>query len=287
MVSIFDTLRASKGLPANDPIAGIWGRKLAGGKNQKTEGTLPLTISANGENLIDYRIYGAVGGTGEQTESSEPAGYKLNTVVRSENSFDINTAIMGEYWINDDRNTFTYYADARCYFIPVSPNTTYTVTDFTDNIPSGSFVFRVAFTNAIPTEHSSNIGTTYRKQRINSAGGDKHSAMITNQNYNYLAIQVRAAGTNDIMLTESPTPPAEYTPYFRTDIPIYIGDTPLEQGEYVDYGEQKVYKYVDGVLTPTDPPVALPALPTLDGTTIIDFDNSPKPSKMYVKYRKN
>jgi hypothetical protein len=100
------------------------------------------------------------------------------------------------------------------------------------------------------------------------------------------------------VIIEGSTAPTSYIPHgyqlnvlvgdgtTDTDIPIYIGSTPLEEGEYVDYGEQKIYKYVDNVLTPTDPPVALPAIPTLDGTTVINFDNSPKPEKMYVKYRK-
>lgn len=172
-----------------------------------------------------------------------------------------------------------------------------------------------------------------------------------------------------------------------TTTPIYIGDTPLGEDEYVDYGEQKVYRYGNNIfdssaksgangyindryltstgslqtsslwyvseymgvefkkykvtsgiqsaaaiveydenknflvahtytssskiafevlsnckflrmsvyknaesstslnaLQPTDPPVPLPAIPTCDGTTIIDYDGTPKPSQMYVKY---
>ena len=34
-----------------------------------------------------------------------------------------------------------------------------------------------------------------------------------------------------------------------------------------------------------DPPVPLPEIPTIDGTTIIDYDGDPKPSQMYVKYK--
>ena len=35
----------------------------------------------------------------------------------------------------------------------------------------------------------------------------------------------------------------------------------------------------------TDPPVALPALPTCEGTTVLDYDGTPAPSEMYIKYR--
>ena len=69
--------------------------------------------------------------------------------------------------------------------------------------------------------------------------------------------------------------------------PIYIGSDPLNEDEYVDYSEQKIYRMVGGVLTPTDPPVPLPALPTVDGTTITDYaGQSAAPSRFYAKYRK-
>ena len=56
-----------------------------------------------------------------------------------------------------------------------------------------------------------------------------------------------------------------------TTTPIYIGAEPLEKDEYVDYKAGKIYRKVNNVLTPTDPPVALPALPTCEGTTIVDY----------------
>lgn len=37
---------------------------------------------------------------------------------------------------------------------------------------------------------------------------------------------------------------------------------------------------------PTDPPVPLPALPTCEGNTVIDYDGTPAPSSVYVKYKK-
>ena len=41
-------------------------------------------------------------------------------------------------------------------------------------------------------------------------------------------------------------------------------------------------------ITPTDPPVPIPALPTIQGETIIDYNPSTtpavEPEKMYIKY---
>ena len=44
----------------------------------------------------------------------------------------------------------------------------------------------------------------------------------------------------------------------------------------------------EGVLTPTDPPVPLPALPTVDGVTITEYaeQSAAAPSRFYAKYRK-
>lgn len=49
------------------------------------------------------------------------------------------------------------------------------------------------------------------------------------------------------------------------DYPLYIGDSKLGEEEYLDYETGKIYKMIDGVLTPTDPPVSLPAILTYQG----------------------
>lgn len=280
MVSLFDVLKASKGLPVGDPIAGIWGRKLAGGKIQETEGTLPLTISANGNNLIDYRIYGASGGVGEQTESGEPNGFKLNAVVRSENLFDktaqnTNDGFEQGKYLKPNNVSVSAGNFNISEYIEVKPSTTYYVkwaSNLSGTSPS------ICFYNG-NKEHL--FGMNYSTS-VNNA-----LVVSSTSRTKYLRMSYARYQSDAVMLIEGSTPPTEYIPYSRTDIPIYIGSTPLEQDEYVDYGEQKVYKYVDGTLTPTDPPVPFPTLPTLDGTTVYDADLTVKPEKMYVKYKKH
>jgi hypothetical protein len=72
-----------------------------------------------------------------------------------------------------------------------------------------------------------------------------------------------------------------------TITPIYIGDDPLGENEYIDYQAGKIYRMIDGVLTPTDPPVILPALPTAEGKTVVDYAGSgTSPEKVLLKYRK-
>lgn len=70
MISLNDVLLAMSNIPVDDPIAEIWGRQMQDGyKIIEYTGSLPITITANGDALIDYRIYGASGGVGEQTEN--------------------------------------------------------------------------------------------------------------------------------------------------------------------------------------------------------------------------
>lgn len=72
MPKMWEVLKASKGLPVDDPIAALWGQKIAEEINWKiTEitGTLPLTFLSNGGDLIDYRIYGTAEGAGVETET--------------------------------------------------------------------------------------------------------------------------------------------------------------------------------------------------------------------------
>lgn len=59
MVSLNDVLLAMSNIPVDDPIAEIWGRGLQGGYEFiEYTGTLPITINADGNALLDYKIYG-------------------------------------------------------------------------------------------------------------------------------------------------------------------------------------------------------------------------------------
>ena len=81
MISLNDVLLAMSNIPVDDPIAEIWGRGLQSGyKIIEYTGTLPITINANGDALIDYRIYGADGGVGEPTENLIDASLSEQTI---------------------------------------------------------------------------------------------------------------------------------------------------------------------------------------------------------------
>lgn len=201
-----------------------------------------------------------------------PFGYQINAVVRSENLFDKDAKDTSNgYAVNSyiDSNGDIQFANLYCVseYMTVEPNQIYYLKDLVTTGTSCNAAFYDTNKSLISTTSVFNV-----------------ASLTTPPNAIYMRISFYSTLAYKTMV--STTEITTYQPYSRTDIPIYIGDTPLAQGEYVDYGEQKVYKYVGGELTPTDPPVELPALPTIDGTTVADFDNEPKPSEMYIKYPK-
>lgn len=338
------------------------------------DGTLPATYSANGSMLADYRVHGANGGAGNRTE----------------NLYDITTQIP----VSANSNKSGY--------IHVEAGTTYTMWhDKTDTIERAL---------QICDSSKAVIAQVPITPRVNSF------TFNTNNSAAYVVI-IYPAKSTQVMFVEGSTAPSEYVPYgyevdmsvsdgttSTTIVPIYIGDDPLGEDEYVDYAAGKVYRrteqlfnknatdarngYVRGkyfyngeqnnsnwniseyiaiapnetytvknvsassaiatcaiynsakqylsqtttydssskivftapqdaafvrisyredykdtatftkgstapeqyipYLQPTDPPVPLPALPTVDGTNIVDYagQSAAVPSRFYAKYRK-
>lgn len=121
MPKMWEVLKASKGLPVDDPIAALWGRKIAEGWEwQITEitGTLPMLFISDGAALTGYRIYGTAAGAGVETE----------------NLFDINGATSLIYNGVSIANNSIYIASigsgatSRVYFEKEYPSGTYTIT---------------------------------------------------------------------------------------------------------------------------------------------------------------
>ncbi len=94
MLNYFDVIKAQSGIPVDDIWARIWGTAISD-KYVVLEytGTLPITINADGDALLDYRIYGADGGVGERvdiTGLSEP----LCGIQNYTDSLDLSTGIL-------------------------------------------------------------------------------------------------------------------------------------------------------------------------------------------------
>lgn len=274
MVNLNDVLLAMSNIPVDDPIAEIWGRGLQGGyKNIEYTGSLPITINANGDALIDYRICGADGGVGEPTENL------FDTAKKTKGAFiDVAGRIIS--------NSTAAYSD----LIAVE-QMTYYVCASSKYYGLGSWILRV---------HGYDENGNWVKQIAETTS-------FTQEGYHSLAITIDDTEIKKIRisyfyawvnwLTFSEQAMSSYIPYgyklpmtvsdgnTEQIVPVYIGENQLEENEYVSFSEQKIYRDVSGTLTPTDPPVPLPEIPTIKGETVIDYDGTPKPSQMYVKYK--
>lgn len=349
-------------------------------------GTLPIAINANGDALLDYRIYGVSGGVGEPTENLIDASLSEQT-------------------------------------IEIKPSTSYAVSRYIDTPGQSASDLRFGVYDENDVLLWSDYLGTWYGENIKVYDNAKYFKItIPNRYLNGVSLVegARPAGLN----TRYPYP-ENYIPYgyklpmtigdgnTSQTVPVYIGENQLDAGEYVSYGEQKMYKrtenlfdkiqyvanYISGKvigdngeeftaeyngystyaipvaagetytlkgttsklignmnwlsrvyflngqkqfvrrsdpffddtsysvyrftvpngityielqmctkltyddvmlvkgstapgsyipygLTPTDPPVPLPEIPTIKGETVIDYDGDPKPSQMYVKYRR-
>lgn len=269
----YEILKASKGLPVTDHLAALWGQKIAeGGAWQLTTiaGTLPLTVLANGKALKDYKIYGAVDGAGVETESGEPHGYKLPMVSRTKNLFDKNDVTIGYFFLNDGRVQRTTDGGGWSIsgYIPVDIGAY-----VASGLSKGGYGTYCCVYDANKNFIRSQLIVANTDVNFNIAADEKF-VRLSVRNINHEA--------DTAMFTEGSTAPEQYIPYHRTETPVYIGDTQLMEGEYVDYGEQKIYKLADGVLTPTDPPVPFPEITLPNGEATIDIEGDVKPQAVII-----
>lgn len=278
-MNFYDVLAAEKwggGIPTINFFDLLFAQSISGEEWAVYEGTLPATINANGSDMRQYQIYGAAGGVGDKTVNLFDAEISVGSIDNTNGADDdttnvrlrsefLSTALSaGVYAINasgiDDVVIYKY--DTEKNFIGIETSPSYWVTlPRTFTLSSATFV-RFVF------RHSDNR-------------------------------RCYVSDISNVMLTSGTTPPETFVPFgyevdmsvsdgtSTTTTPIYIGDEPLDKDEYVDFGEQKIYRMINGTLTPTDPPVALPALPTCEGTTIVNFvGQSVAPEKVLLEYAK-
>lgn len=230
-------------------------------------GTLPATLTGTKAGYLHrYKIYGNTEQTGTPTPENPIVPQKCGE--RTENLFDktatdtnngyVNNKYLtrlGEYYNNND------YAVSE--YIEVAGNTTYTFTsNFTATSPSICF---------------------YDAQKVFLSGyrldGNSTITATSDNSAAYARISYRKDNINVTMFTKGSTAPTSYEPYGyklpllsgSTPADIYIGDDTLSTEEYVDSGTGKIYRMVSGVLTPTDPPVPFPQIPTSVNSTTISW----------------
>lgn len=268
MISMWEVLKASKGLPVSDFYAAMWGRKMAVKYIvTELEGTLPMSIVSAGEPLIDYRIYGNTEQTGTPTPENPimPIGcgelettgahtgqYKLpilsNSTVTNIYLGEVQTTRCVRKSIFDGTENWrtTMEANVHVFFIPNSqiPNNEILCTHYTVRNWSGLKNY----------DNSINVSYTYAPQSIN-VRMDTYNTVSDFKSF--LAAQY-AAGTPVTVwyVLEEP----------ETGI---VNEPLMKIGDYAD----TVSMEQAGV-----------SIPTNNGSTVIDYDGTLKPSEMYIKY---
>ena len=213
-----------------------------GGKYKTLSGAPPLSFTADGSVLKDYRICG-------QTENGESVG------DRTGNLFDVE--LVDNYHIGQDGLPSTYSGRC-CITTPISINTESLVISYAAIGSVDTRCMYSVFLDGILLRRGTNVATG---QTIDTSGGDEL----------YIGFYLRLGGklnSNDIsniMLNEGSTA-LPYEPYgYRVPVTVTNGtDTettnlylpePIkmvgDEAEYIDYGEQKQHRVRKNLLENT------------------------------------
>lgn len=246
-------------------------------------GTIEGYLIQDGTPTPESPIYPTANGVKQADDTySIKYGYKLDMVSRTENLFDWN-------WLANG-----YHISPTTGFPEENTNRISILQPIQINSATGAFLSYARVGNDdIKAMYSvlTDDDTLLRRVTNIDTGGYLN---LTGGSKLYIAfydsfstgIAITKSNVDNIMLNEGSTA-LPYQPYSNTTTPIYIGDDPLYEDEYVDFSEQKIYRMIDGTLTPTDPPVPLPALPTFDDAdTVFDYEETPAPSSAEITFKK-
>lgn len=273
-MNFYDVLAAEKwggGIPTINFFDLLFAQSISGEQWQVYEGTLPATLNANGSDLRQYQIYGADGGVGD--DSGTAYGY---VVPMSVQMGELRQDVVQGGWTVGSGNSVVFYntgdvAPLRCCVgkFYVDSTKTYKI-----SVVPSSLQFGVRAANANDTQL---FDTGWVENPVYE--------LTPTATMRWIGITIRKPDNSNI--TPADVQCVKIITSEATTIPIYIGSNPLETDEYVSYSEQKIYRMNGGVLIPTDPPVPLPALPTCEGTTIVDYaGQSVAPEKVLLEYAK-
>lgn len=215
------------------------------------KGTLPVLLETTKERLYHYKIYGNDGGVGLKTE-------QLFSAANSEGGYlDTDGNVISPQHVNFRHTDFLA--------LPLDAN--YIVVSYEGPSGTGMNAPALCFYD---TDKTFLTGESYE--------GARTKTFTVPENARYFRTSYRSTMTS-VNVAAGTVPAASDIPYgyklpiLSNDVTtdIYIGDTQLAKDEYVDSETGKIYRYVDGTLTPTEPPAPLPQIPTFASETTIDY----------------
>lgn len=233
--------------------------------------TLPYLFKSNGHRLKNYRIYGNTGGVGDLDTETEK--YIIPVVMQNKNVLQ-NTSPSRTF----GNLTAVVQEDGT-----VVLNGTPSITAFMD-ISTSIYVESGMIFNGCPTGGSA---STYCL-RVTKLSNDSYATQTGNdlvfsssENYK-ISIRINAGYTCDNLVFKPmiryPNTDGIFVAYEEPAIKNISLDSPLDDGDYIDFREQKRFNSDN-----TSEIVLMPALQSVDGTNIIAVETSVQPEKVYVQ----
>ena len=239
------------------------------------EGTLPATFNANGDNMKQYQIWGDTGGVGD--DSGTAYGYEVDMSVSDGTNTTATPIYIGDTALQKDE--YVDYDEQKVYrrtrnllknefvqggIYPSSGN------DFDSNSRA-----RTPWSNAPQLNAGTyTINADYPSQATVNVYNLSKTYLKSESVYDFASLPITfTISTSRYVRFAFKQGDSIISPSDLINIMLNSGSSSLSYEPY---------------LQPQDPPVALPALPTCDGTTIVDYagQSVATPEKVLLEYRK-
>lgn len=272
MLTYWEILTAiQSNVPVNDSYAQLWGRKSRNNYRITTyTGALPATLANTKAGYLHrYKIYGNTVQDGTPTPSDpiipQECGERTGNLFNGQG-----TDNYGYY--QADHGTYINDKNYKYWKFPVK---------------EGDIIRW--------TTIGAGWGCLFSKGVFEGRFYASHTPFTVPANIDEITSNFSSTAWESAMVTKNQPLPNTYIPYgyklpltsAGQDVDIYIGDDTISTEEYVDSGTGKVYRMVGGVLTPVDPPVPFPPIPTSANSTTISWTGEGlAPSQVDLKYEK-
>lgn len=280
MISMYDVLKASKGIHVDDTFAELWGRKLSNAYTVATyTGTLPATLQTVAGYLESYKIYGdsvqdgtptpenpiMPSGCGEMETTGAHAGqYKLPILSNS----TLTNIYLGEVETTRRIKKLVLTGEEN-YGKNSGQRTNYLYHAQRANILPGSMGKTPVLCNELPVKDSPPV--------VDIGINTRNDYSVAYLNFGADVMNAQPSGNTIAGLKEYLA--AQYAA--GTPVTVWYVLSEPETG-IVNEPLMKIGGYADTI----DSTQTTAQIPTAAGTTIIDYNGTPKPDKVELTYKK-
>ena len=233
--------------------------------------TLPYLFKSNGHRLRNYRIYGNTGGVGDLDTETEK--YIIPVVMQNKNVLQ-NTSPSRTF----GNLTAVVQEDGTVILNGTSSSTAFI--DINTNI----FVESGMIFNGCPSGGSANTyclrATKLSTESYANQTGDD-IVFTSSENYK-ISIRINANYTCDNLIFRPmiryPNTDGVFVAYEEPAIKNISLDSPLDDGDYIDFREQKRFNSDN-----TNEILSLPAITSINGISVLSVNTAVQPEKVYVQ----